>query len=70
MRRIPISIRLMLAGKDERAACEEELAYSTALTSLSLARQIREVWGTVQLEYFDPLEFQKWLKALECKPKT
>ena len=24
----------------------------------------------MQLEYFDPLEFQTWLKAHECKPKT
>lgn len=54
----------------QRAMTEEELAYSTALTYLSLARQIRDVWGAVQLEYFDPLEFQKWLKAHECKPKT
>ena len=54
----------------ERPTGGEELAYSTALTYLSLARQIREVWGPVQLEYFDPAEFQKWLKAHECKPKT
>ena len=54
----------------ERATKEEELSYSTALSYLSLAKQTREVWGTIKLDDFEPLKFQNWLKALQCKPKT
>lgn len=48
----------------------DELAYSTACSYLSLCNTLRTKWGKTKLDEFDLLEFRKWLKGLEVKPKT
>lgn len=54
----------------ERAVRNDELAYSTSTSYLSLCNKIRESWGTTKLDNFRPLDFQQWLKSLDVKPKT
>lgn len=54
----------------ERTARKDELAYSTAVSYLSLCNCIRETWGAVKLDKFRPFKFQNWLKGLERAPKT
>lgn len=54
----------------ERATDEGELAFSTAISYLSLCNKIRERWGRTKLDRFYPEDFQNWLKELSSKPKT
>ena len=63
-----ISIKARQPG--DRTAREDELAYSTASSYLSLCNTIRDSWGATNLDQFTPLGFQKWLKTLDAKPKT
>jgi integrase len=63
-----LEIRSRKAG--EYATRKDELAYSTAISYLSLCKRIREKWGNTKLDRFKPLAFQEWLKDLKSKPKT
>lgn len=54
----------------ERATRKDELAFSTAVTYLSLSNRIREAWGATRLDRFKPLAFENWLKAIDRQPKT
>ena len=54
----------------ERATRPDELAYSTAVSYLSLCNRVRERRGAVKLDKFSPLKFQNWLKELEDAPKS
>lgn len=54
----------------ERVAKKDELAFSTAISYLSLCNKIREKWGAVKLDRFKPLAFQNWLKELPLEPKS
>jgi hypothetical protein len=54
----------------ERAKRDDELAFSTAVSYLSLCNKVRGAWGGTRLDRFKPLAFQNWLKDLPLKPKT
>jgi integrase len=63
-----LEIKSRKAG--ERTTGEDDLAYSTAISYLSLCKRIRGAWGDTKLDGFKPLAFQKWLKELKAEPKT
>jgi integrase len=48
----------------ERAPDEDQLAYSTAISYLSLCNRTRQKWGETKLDEFEPLAFQNWLKEI------
>jgi integrase len=54
----------------ERAPGKDELAYSTAISYLSLCNRIRKAWGSTKLDKFKPLAFRNWLKDLVAKPNA
>jgi integrase len=51
--------------------CEEgELSYSTAVSYLSVIKQVRAQWGTTHITRMKPVKVQDWLKQMDAAPKT
>jgi integrase len=54
----------------DRSDAEGELSYSTAVSYLSVIRQVRVKWGTTHITRMKPLQVQDWLKKMDAAPKT
>jgi integrase len=54
----------------EQRDSEEELSYATAISYLSVIKQVRVKWGTSHITRMKPLQVQEWLKKMDAAPKT
>ena len=51
--------------------CDEgELSYSTAVSYLSVIKQVRAKWGGTHITRMKPVQVQDWLKKMDAAPKT
>jgi integrase len=54
----------------DRCDGEGELSYSTAVSYLSVIKQVRVEWGTTLITRIKPVKVQDWLKRMDAAPKT
>jgi integrase len=54
----------------EPSSGEGELSYSTAVSYLSVIKQVRGKWGTTHVTRMKPVQVQDWLKKMDAAPKT
>jgi integrase len=54
----------------DRCDVDGELSYSTAVSYLSVIKQVRVKWGTTHITRMKPLQVQDWLKKMDAAPKT
>jgi integrase len=54
----------------DRCDAEGMLSYSTAVSYLSVIKQIRVKWGTTHITRMKPVKVQEWLKNMDSAPKT
>ena len=54
----------------DRCDVDGELSYSTAVSYLSVIKQVRVKWGTIHITRMKPLQVQDWLKKMDAAPKT
>jgi integrase len=54
----------------DRCDAEGALSYSTAVSYLSVIKQVRVKWGTTHITRMKPVKVQEWLKNMDSAPKT
>jgi integrase len=54
----------------DRCDAEGMLSYSTAVSYLSVIKQVRVKWGTTHITRMKPVKVQEWLKDMDSAPKT
>jgi len=54
----------------DRCDVDGELSYSTAVSYLSVIKQVRVKWGATHITRMKPLQVQDWLKKMDAAPKT
>ncbi|MGD0445510.1 MAG: site-specific integrase [Edaphobacter sp.] len=54
----------------DRCDAEGMLSYSTAVSYLSVIKQVRVKWGTTHITRMKPVKVQEWLKNMDSAPKT
>ncbi|HMH15291.1 MAG TPA: site-specific integrase [Edaphobacter sp.] len=54
----------------DRCDAEGALSYSTAVSYLSVIKQVRVQWGTTHITRMKPVKVQEWLKNMDSAPKT
>jgi hypothetical protein len=54
----------------DRCDAEGSLSYSTAVSYLSVIKQVRVKWGTTHITRMKPVKVQEWLKNMDSAPKT
>jgi len=54
----------------DRCDAEGTLSYSTAVSYLSVIKQVRVKWGTTHITRMKPVKVQEWLKNMDSAPKT
>jgi hypothetical protein len=54
----------------DRCDVDGELSYSTAVSYLSVIKQVRVKWGETRISRMKPLGVREWLKKMDAAPKS